>query len=86
MKVIFGDQFIKSADKLPSRIQKKLDGLLVIMSRNPYDPLLHTKRLSGVLAGYFSFRITREWRALFQFLDSQTLQLLRIAHRKDIYR
>lgn len=86
MRIVFSEQFIKSAAKLPSNIQVKLDGLIEILKINPYHALLHTKQLSGVLAGYLSFRITREWRVIFQFIDSQTIQLLRAAHRKDIYR
>lgn len=38
------------------------------------------------LAGLLAFRITRDWRVMFQFLDEATVQLLRVAHRSDIYR
>ncbi|MBI2459523.1 MAG: type II toxin-antitoxin system RelE/ParE family toxin [Parcubacteria group bacterium] len=52
----------------------------------PFHPLLHAKRLSGKLAGLLSFRITRDWRVIFQFNDPETIQLLRVKHRKDVYR
>lgn len=86
MKIVYSEQFIKSASKFPLKVQIKLDRLVGILKDNPYHALLHTKQLSGVLTGYLSFRITREWRVIFQFIDSQTIQLLRAAHRKDIYR
>ena len=86
MRTIYSDAFLKSAAKLPTSQQRKLDQLLSIFSENPFDPLLHTKRLVGRLQGFLSFRITRDWRVLFQFIDPGTIQLLRVAHRRDIYR
>lgn len=78
--------FKKAAAALPIFQQRKLGNLLERMQKNPYDPLLHTKPLSGSLSGFFSLRITRDWRILFQFLDAGTIRLLDVAHRKDIYR
>lgn len=66
MKVLFSKRFLKSADALPIDIQKKLDRLLEFVRNDPYHPLLHTKRLSGDMTGYLSFRITRDWRVIFQ--------------------
>jgi len=86
MKIVYSDAFLKSAAKLPLNKQKKLDQLLTMCAENPFDPRLHTKRLVGSLHGFLSFRITRDWRALFQFNNADTIQMLRVAHRKDIYR
>ncbi|MDP3779548.1 MAG: type II toxin-antitoxin system RelE/ParE family toxin [bacterium] len=78
--------FLVSAKRLPEEHLDKLVRLLIVLQENPFQPLLHTKRLSGPLAGFFSFRITRDWRVIFQFNDPKTIQLLRIRHRKDAYR
>jgi len=78
--------FLKSGKGLPVAQQKKLAELLGLMCENPYNALLHTKPLSGQLAGFYSFRITREWRVIFQFLSPATIKLVDVAHRKDIYR
>ena len=86
MRIVYHRSFLKSAGQLPKLQQKKLAELLEILRNNPYHPLLHTKRLGAELTGLFSFRITRDWRVIFQFLESETIQLLRVAHRKDIYR
>ncbi|MGZ8843109.1 MAG: type II toxin-antitoxin system RelE family toxin [Pyrinomonadaceae bacterium] len=86
MRIIYSDAFLRSAAKLPTNQQRKLDQLLSVCSENPFDSRLHTKRLVGQLHGFLSFRITRDWRALFQFIDPETIQLLRVAHRRDIYR
>jgi len=65
IQVVFGKDFVKSAKKLPGAQQKKLASLLIILSQNCYHSVLHTKPLSGVLTGFYSFRITRDWRVFF---------------------
>lgn len=86
MRIVYSDAFLKSAAKLPLNQHRKLDALLSLCAENPFHPSLHTKRLVGPLQGFLSFRITRDWRALFQFVDAETIHLLRVAHRRDIYR
>lgn len=86
MTIVFASKFLKSSEGLPLNIQTKLDQLIEVLSKDPYHPLLHTKQLTGNMTGYLSFRITRDWRVLFQFLDPKTIQVLRVKHRKDIYR
>lgn len=86
MEVVFHPNFLKSAQRLPRAPQEKLGQLIERLCENPFDPFLHTKRLTGPLAGFLSFRITREWRVVFQFLEARKIQLLRVAHRRDIYR
>lgn len=86
MRVILGQNFLKSAALLPKGIKKKLAMAIGILEKNPYQAILHTKKLIGELTGLFSFRITRDWRALFYFKDPETIYILEIGNRKDIYR
>ena len=86
IRIQYGRDFLRSAKELPKNIQVKLDGLLVLFAHNPYDSRLHTKKLHSELIGFLSFRITRDWRVMFQFLDPESVVLLRAKHRKDIYR
>ncbi|MGD0697812.1 MAG: type II toxin-antitoxin system mRNA interferase toxin, RelE/StbE family [Terriglobia bacterium] len=86
MQVILEQSFLKSARRLPQSIKEKLGELLGLLETNPYHSLLHTKQLSGELAGFFSFRITRDWRVIFYFEDPETIHVLEAGHRKDIYR
>ena len=86
MRVIVGSQFVRDTQRLPESIQEKLAHQIDICARNPFDARLHTKPLSGSFQGLFSFRIGRDYRALFRFIDSETLFLARVAARKDIYR
>mgnify|MGYP001590757849 CR=1 FL=1 len=86
IRIIYGDSFIRSARKLPSHIKQKLADLLSILSQNPFHKFLHTKYLVGELTGFFSFRVTRDWRVVFQFVEPEIIKLVKIAHRKDIYK
>lgn len=86
IRVVYGGDFLKLARRLNKKLQKKLANSIITLRRNPFNSSLHTKNLSGKLSGFFSFRITRDWRVIFQFLDSETVRLVEVAHRKDIYR
>ncbi|OGL99469.1 hypothetical protein A2318_01730 [Candidatus Uhrbacteria bacterium RIFOXYB2_FULL_45_11] len=86
MRIEYGNKFLKSVQKLPFEQQEKLDALLEVFSANPYDTSLHTKKLTGTLTGFFSFRISRDWRVIFSFIDPVTVRVVLAKHRKDIYR
>lgn len=86
ISVVFTNSFLKSARKLPTSQQNKLAQLLETLQENPFNPKLHTKTLSGPLTGFYSFRVTRDWRVIFQFLAPDKVKLIEVGHRKDIYR
>ncbi len=87
MKIVYSKEFIKSAKLTPKSIQNKLADLLEILEKDPFHPLIHTKPLSGDLKGFYSFRVTRDWRVIFDFIEnSQVIFLVGGAHRKDIYK
>jgi mRNA-degrading endonuclease RelE of RelBE toxin-antitoxin system len=86
IRVTTHDDFLKSAAKLPVAQQRKLALLITYVQVDPFDIRLHTKHLSGTFTGLLSLRITRDWRVILRFLDSQTVMLVDVAHRKDIYR
>ena len=85
LEIVYHSQFLKSVGKLPKLQQQKLAKLIERLRKNPYDPLLHTKHLSAPLIGLLSFRITRDWRVAFRFVDERTIQLVEAAHRSEIY-
>lgn len=86
MRVVYSAVFLKSLSRFPEKIQEKTAALLELMRDNPFHPLLHTKKLTGPLAGFFSFRITRDYRVIFELADPDTIRLIRTADRKEIYR
>lgn len=86
IQIVYDKNFIKAVSALPKSIQIKLAKLLELLQQNPFHPLLHTKHLSEKLAGFLSFRITREWRIIFYFKNTDMVHLIKVGHRRDIYR
>jgi len=86
LKLVYTKRFLKSAKKLPFYIQNNLSGKLETLQENPFHSFLHTKSLTGILSGFYSFRITRNWRVIFCFIEPKIIKLVEIAHRKDIYK
>lgn len=86
MRTVYSEDFLKSTKLAPKPIQRKLASLLEILQINPFHRKLHAKPLVGKLKGFYSFRVTRDWRVIFVFLNSETISLIEVAHRKDIYR
>lgn len=86
VRVFYNRAFEKQVKKLEPHLQKKLASLLELLEQNPYDSRLHVTKLSTPFVGIFCFRITRDWRVTFHFLDAENIRLLEVKHRKDIYR
>lgn len=82
----YSREFEKQVSKLESHLQKKLAKQLELLTENQYDSRLHTKFLSEPFIGILSFRITRDWRVTFHLASPDTICLLEVKHRKDIYR
>ncbi|TSC68137.1 MAG: hypothetical protein G01um101472_144 [Parcubacteria group bacterium Gr01-1014_72] len=77
--------FRNSFEKLPASLRRQAVFLIGILAVDYRDPRLHTKKLHGNRVEY-SFRLHRDYRCVFCFEDGETVLLLTIAHRKDIYR
>jgi len=86
LKLVYTNRFLKSAKKLPFYIQNKLGDKLETLQQNPFHSFLHTKSLTGPLSGFYSFRVTRDWRVVFCFVEPEIIKLVEVAHRKDIYK
>ncbi len=86
MRVSYDRSFLKQVQKLPKRHREMLASRMEVLLLNPFDTRLHTKQLSSPLEGVYSFRITRDYRALFRFISEEEIFLLRVKHRKDVYR
>ncbi|MEK7565019.1 MAG: hypothetical protein AAB394_03630 [Patescibacteria group bacterium] len=85
-EIIYDRDFIKDVRRLPAESQDKLADLLLILKKNPFDSLLHTKPLSAPLQGLFSFRITRDYRVGFKFQSTRVIRLLVAERRDKIYK
>lgn len=85
VQIYYTDRFIRSARQLPVPQQRKLAALLEDCQKDPFHPLLHTKPLVGKLSGLYSFRITRDYRVIFQFVTAEAISIIDVGHRRDIY-
>lgn len=84
--LVFGNNFLASARKLEKRVRAQLQKCLKIFCKEPFHPMLHTKPLTGKLAGFYSFRVSNDFRTIFQFAQDKAIILLRVKHRKDVYK
>lgn len=55
IKIVYSDDFVKSAKLVPRLVQGKLATLLEILKENPFYPKLHTKPLVGKLKIFIHF-------------------------------
>jgi len=85
-RLIFGKKFLESAKKLDKILKSKLKLSLGCLSLNPFHLTLHTKPLRGKLSEFYSFRLGRDYRIVFKFVSPKEIYLIKIGHRKDIYR
>jgi len=86
VQVEYDRKFLKEVKKLPLPQRKLLAQKLDLLAHDPFDLRLHTKSLNTPLQGIFSFRVNREYRALFRFVASDRIFIFSVKHRKDIYR
>ena len=85
MKILYADEFKSQFKKLPKPIQRIYLRQENIFRNNWRDSRLHVKKLIENTIT-FSFRITRNYRVIFVFSDTDTALFLTIGHRKDVYR
>jgi len=84
VSVEYTERSLKESKKLPSRVKRKFSVQVLLLAENPFRSKLHTKSLGGTLAGFYSFRITRDYRAVFFFISEAAVKLVSVSHRKDV--
>jgi len=82
-------EFVKSAkkefDRLSRRIQDRLLEALSVLSQNPFSELLRFKKLKGADSLY-RIRVG-DYRVVYEIRNEVLLILvIKIGHRKDVYR
>ena len=83
-ELIAAPAFKKDLRKLPEVVLARLDALTKQLQINPLDPRLGTKKLTGYSSSLWRIRIGN-YRIVYRF-DRVKVELVRIGHRKDIYR
>lgn len=78
------NRFSKDIRKIALNIQKEAYQIAMKLSYNIFDPSLNVKKLVGFEKVY-RVAIVKDYRLIFTF-NKDNIFLLRIGHRKDIYK
>jgi mRNA-degrading endonuclease RelE of RelBE toxin-antitoxin system len=85
MEIILTREFEKRYEKLSLFIQKKAEKQTDLFSKNPFHPSLHTEKLNPKNKEVWSFRIDRQYRIFFRFLDANRVLFLTAGPHEWIY-
>ncbi|MCG2721028.1 MAG: type II toxin-antitoxin system RelE/ParE family toxin [Thermodesulfovibrionales bacterium] len=80
-KIVITDRALKDIDKLTQDVKKRIASKLREFSNNPLD---YSRKLTDPKIGTYRFRIG-DYRVIFD-IEGETIIVLRIGHRKDIYK
>lgn len=83
MKISRSSRFKRSFKKLPPYIQDDFDRRIKIFFKNPFDPSLHTHKLSGNLTDYYAFYLRDGYRVLFDFEKNDVVILVNVGSHDD---
>ncbi|MEO7660371.1 MAG: type II toxin-antitoxin system RelE/ParE family toxin [Pyrinomonadaceae bacterium] len=77
-------RFGRDIKKLPREVQKDSYETVLKLAEDIFDPTINLRTLTG-FHGIFRAVVIRDYRIIFSF-DEENLYLLRIGHRREIYR
>jgi len=85
MDVFLTKNFSKQYQKLPQRLQEKVEERLGLFSLNPFDTTLRNHALKGSRKGSWSINITGDYRALYTVQDDTAI-FIAIGTHAELYR
>ena len=85
MKVVFSKQFLKDLHKAPLSIQESFEVRLEIFLKNPFQPLLRNHPLNGKFFLYRSMNVAGDWRAIFRFIEKDTIFFVALGTHSELY-
>ena len=80
-RMVFTARAVKDIESLEPSVKKRIGEKL---REYALDPFAHARKLSDPKIGTFRFRIG-DYRVIFD-IDGETIVVLRVGHRKKIYR
>lgn len=83
-KIIKTSRFTRDLKKIPAEIQLEAYSSALKLKMNVFNEELNILQLTGY-KGIFRVIIKHDYRLIYTY-DEENLYLLRIAHRKDIYK
>ncbi len=86
LQIIVTDEFSKRYKLLPSIIQKKAEKQEKLFRQNPFYPSLHTEKLEPKGKQIWSFRVDKNYRVLFRFVEKHTVAFLTVGIHDWVYK
>lgn len=83
-EIIVTQKFEKDFQKVPPVIKLKTEKIIQDFKRNLFFKNLDIKKLKG-FKKFWRIKINQNWRLIYM-ITPNSIKLLRIKHRKDIYR
>lgn len=85
MTIRVSSKFKKSYKKLPTSVKTKARAKERIFRDDPFHSSLDTHKLHGKYKDYWAFTIVSQYRIMFAFADSETVDFVNIGTH-DIYK
>lgn len=86
LEVLLTEEFRKRYRDLPTVIQKKAEKQERLFRHNPYHPSLHTEKLEPKGKQVWSFRIDKNYRIFFRFINGNKVLFLTVGPHNWIYK
>lgn len=86
MEIFFTEKFEEEYDRLPKDIREKAQKQERLFQNNPHHPSLRTEKLSPKWKEVWSFRIDKNYRIVFRFLDKNKVLFLNAGTHDWIYK
>ena len=86
MEIRFHRTFLKHYEKLPAKIQARLQERLTTFSANPFDESLRNHSLTGEWTGCRSINVTVDYRAVYESVNENDALFLAVGTHSKLYR
>lgn len=85
MKIYYSSKFAREYKRLSNRAKDLAEEKEKIFRKDPFDPMLKTRRLSGRIKDFWSFSIDHRHRIIFEFVGKKVVWFHSVG-KHDIYR
>ncbi|MHB9041360.1 MAG: type II toxin-antitoxin system RelE/ParE family toxin [Melioribacteraceae bacterium] len=67
------------------KLKAKFEENIMLFSINPFNPILRTHKLSGILKDCWAFAVDYDCRVIFKFLTENKVLLIDIGAHEEVY-
>ena len=88
IKIIWDNGFkriYKKKVKNNNEFKKRFWNAIELFSKNPFNPLLRTHKLTGKLEGLWAFSVDYDYRTIFKFMNEDKILLIDIGTHDEVY-